>query len=66
MNAWRNIFEQSRVNNARYLGDRLPAHNWRWPSDTWFQSRLRYLRKVIATTEIAGSDVRNLPKRQRI
>ncbi len=45
MNAWQNIFGQSRVNSGRYLGDRLPTQNWRWPSGTWFQSRLRYLRK---------------------
>jgi hypothetical protein len=45
MNAWENIFEQSRVNNGLYLGDGLPAQNWQWPSGTWFQKRLRYLRK---------------------
>jgi hypothetical protein len=45
MNAWKNIFEQSRVNNGLYQGDGLPAQNWQWPSGTWFQKRLRYLRK---------------------
>jgi hypothetical protein len=45
MNAWQNIFRQSRVNDGVYLGDKLPAQIWQWPSGTWFQKRLRYLRK---------------------
>jgi hypothetical protein len=44
MNLWRNIFEQSRVNNGLYLGDRFPLQNWQWPCGTWFQKRLCYLR----------------------
>jgi hypothetical protein len=42
---WQLIFKQSRVNNGRYDGDRLPAQNWHWPRGTWFQTRLRKLRK---------------------
>ncbi len=45
MNSWQVIFEQSRVNNGAYDGDRLPAQNWDWPQGTWFQERLRYLRR---------------------
>ena len=45
MNAWQNIFRQSRVNDGVYQGDKLPAQNWQWPTGTWFQKRLRYLRK---------------------
>lgn len=45
MNAWQIIFQQSRVNNGLYIGDALPAQNWQWPSGTWVQNRLRYLRK---------------------
>ena len=45
MNSWELIFIQSRANNAPYDGDRLPGNNWQWPKDTWFQTRLRYLRR---------------------
>jgi len=44
MNPWELIFRQSRVNRGSYDGDRLPAQNWEWPRDTWFQVRLRHLR----------------------
>ena len=47
MNSWELIFRQSRVNRGSYYGDRLPAQNWHWPRGTWFQRRLRYLRKGI-------------------
>lgn len=46
MNSWELIFIQSRVNNnGAYDGDRLPGNNWQWPKGTWFQNRLRYLRR---------------------
>jgi hypothetical protein len=45
MSSWQLIFQQSKVNNGLYDGDRLPAQNWHWPQDTWLQKRLRYLRK---------------------
>jgi hypothetical protein len=45
MNSWELIFRQSRVNLGSYDGDRLPTQNWHWPRGTWFQTRLRYLRK---------------------
>jgi hypothetical protein len=44
MTSWQLIFLQSRVNNGAYDGDYLPAQNWDWPRDTWFQARLHYLR----------------------
>ena len=44
MTSWELIFLQSRVNNGAYDGDHLPAQNWDWPRDTWFQERLYYLR----------------------
>ena len=44
MTSWELIFLQSRVNNGAYDGDHLPAQNWNWPRDTWFQERLYYLR----------------------
>jgi len=46
MDHWQLIFLQSRVNNAVYSGALLPAQNWDWPQGTWFQKRLRYLRKT--------------------
>lgn len=46
MNAWQSIFAQSRVNDGVYLGEALPAQNWRWPQGTWLQRRLRYLRQT--------------------
>lgn len=49
MNAWQLIFQQGRVNNGAYDGDTLPARNWDWPQGTWFQERLRDLRKQATT-----------------
>ena len=45
MSSWQLIFIESKVNNARYDGDRLLDQNWVWPEATWFQMRLRDLRK---------------------
>jgi hypothetical protein len=45
MSSWQLIFIQSKVNNGAYDGDRLFAQNWAWPKETWFQMRLRDLRR---------------------
>ena len=45
MSSWQLIFIQSKVNNCAYDGDRLFAQNWAWPKETWFQMRLRDLRR---------------------
>ena len=45
MNSWQLMFLQSKVNNSFYIGDNLATQNWAWPQGTWFQKRLRYLRK---------------------
>ena len=45
MISWQLIFIQSKVNNGAYDGDRLFAQNWAWPKETWFQMRLRDLRR---------------------
>ena len=45
MICWQLIFLQSKVNCGAYDGDRLRAQNRDWPRETWFQNRLRYLRK---------------------
>ena len=44
MNAWESVFLQSRVNDGYYDEDRLPQLKWDWPTETWFQSRLYYVR----------------------
>jgi hypothetical protein len=49
VSSWQLIFQQSKVNNGPYDGDRLPAQNWHWPQGTWLQTRLRYLRKGNGT-----------------
>jgi hypothetical protein len=46
MISWQLIFIQSKVNNGAYDGDRLFAQNWAWPKETWFQMRLRDLRRA--------------------
>ena len=45
MNAWQLIFLQSKANNNPYNGDGLAIQNWTWPQGTWFQKRLRQLRR---------------------
>lgn len=42
---WQMIFQLSKVNGALYLGEALPAQNWKWPKNTWLQERLRDLRR---------------------
>lgn len=42
---WQIIFSLSKVNGALYLGEALPAQNWKWPKNTWLQERLRDLRR---------------------
>lgn len=49
MSSWQLIFQQSKVNNGAYDGDRLPAQSWHWPRGTWLQTRLRYLRESNGT-----------------
>jgi hypothetical protein len=49
VSSWQLIFQQSKVNNGAYNGDRLPAQNWHWPQGTWLQTRLRYLRQGNGT-----------------
>jgi len=51
MSLWQLIFVQSKVNNARYDGDRLLTQNWDWPKGTWFQIRLGNLRNDTRKTQ---------------
>lgn len=43
LSPWLQVFNNSKVNGAPYLGDDLPAHCWTWPTDTYLQRRLRTL-----------------------
>lgn len=45
MNSWQLIFLQSKANNGEYYGDLLLPQIWDWPEDTWFQKRLRDMRR---------------------
>ena len=45
MSDWQVIFLQSKANGGAYDGERFPGQKWDWPRSTWFQNRLRYLRK---------------------
>ncbi len=42
---WQTIFLLSKVNGGYYDGDGLPPQNWEWPTNTWFQERLRDVRE---------------------
>ncbi len=44
LSQWFQVFNNSKVNGAPYLGDDLPAHPWTWPTDTYMRRRLRNLR----------------------
>jgi len=48
MSQWQIIFAQSKVNDGIYNGDILPAQNWKWPEETWFQKRLQASREAQA------------------
>lgn len=43
LSPWLQVFNNSKVNGAPYLGDDLPAHRWTWPTDTYMRRRLRIL-----------------------
>ncbi|HEY7321972.1 MAG TPA: hypothetical protein VIE89_30755 [Candidatus Binatia bacterium] len=45
MKAWASIFLQSPVNDGYYDEDDLPHLSWEWPKETWFQTRLDYVRE---------------------
>src|SRR5262245_51586990 len=57
MTSWQLIFLQSRVNNGAYDGDYLPAQNWDWPRDTWFQERLYYLRRERTEKHLHAQEI---------
>ena len=51
MSTWELIFLQSKANNGAYYDDAgLPDLKWDWPRETWFQERLRYLKKLRSST----------------
>jgi hypothetical protein len=50
---WLQVFSNSKVNGALYLGDHLPSYGWAWPTETYLQRRLRLLR--ASASETTGS-----------
>lgn len=46
MNVWESVITRSRVNDGYYYDqERLPEFRWEWPTGTWFQARLDYVRE---------------------
>jgi len=41
---WQKVFLNSKVNDAGYTGDNLPAYPWKWPESRWFKERMEILR----------------------
>jgi hypothetical protein len=54
MNAWQNIFRQSRVNDGVYLGDKLPAQNGNGRPVLGFRSVYVISARAIATRVICS------------
>ncbi len=44
--SWQLIFLQSKVNGAQYRGDEIRPYCWDWPQETYFQKRVRDVRRV--------------------
>lgn len=59
MNAWQLMFLQSKANNNRYNGDGLAIQNWAWPQGTWFQKRLRQLRRKRPQTHMEAAQLQS-------
>lgn len=52
---WLQVFSNSRVNGALYLGDHLPSNGWDWPTETYLQRRRRLIRAtVVGATDSCG------------
>ena len=48
---WQRIFSQSKVNGAPYSGEELLPFNWSWPTNTYLQHRLQYVRRYRSSDE---------------
>jgi hypothetical protein len=55
---WRLIFEQSKVNGARYLGDELVQRVYKPLGHSWFQKRLDYVREQMKKEMLEGSELK--------
>ena len=42
---WQLIFSQSKANGYPYQGNNLLCRNWRWPKNTFLQTRLQKIRQ---------------------
>ena len=51
---WLRVFYNSKVNGAPYAGENLPACSWTWPTETYLQRRLRWLRANAGKPEMAS------------
>ena len=61
---WLQVFSNSKVNGALYLGDHLPSNGWDWPTETYLQRRRRLIRaNVVGGTESQLSDIPCAPER---
>ena len=59
MTFWQLIFIQSKVNDGVYDGDRLLTQNWKWPNETWFQTRLNFAEAFGNTPDSRRNRARN-------
>lgn len=48
MSYWQAILFQNNPKRSSYDEASLPTQNWRWPRETWFQTRLGRLRTLRA------------------
>jgi hypothetical protein len=48
---WQLVFGQSKVNGARYDGEKLITSPWRWPTNTYLQRRRQLLKNSQAVDQ---------------
>jgi hypothetical protein len=53
---WQRIFLQSKVNGGCYRGDSLNRVHWSWPTDTYLERRLSYLRQARSAGRLSTSE----------
>jgi hypothetical protein len=49
---WLNVFNNSKSKGGNYRSENLPSHTWLWPTDTFFQRRLRAVRANAAVQPV--------------
>lgn len=53
---WQLVFGQSKVNGARYDGEKLATSRWRWPTNTYLQRRRQLLKNSQASDQPAHDE----------